>query len=120
MLINAFFVAQESGRLLKAVSRWFHTSPATIYHDNAAALALSEETTALRLVGKHITEGRANLVRPDALALATDLSIGIPIACSIARAAALHSRPRFPDRSSFANSRQALELDSEPASFGNV
>ena len=75
---------------------------------------LSEESTALRLVGNHITEGKASLIRPDALALATERSIGIPITCSIARAAALHSIPRFSDRSSFANSRQALELDSLP------
>jgi hypothetical protein len=115
VLINAFFVAQESGRLLKVES-----SLATIYHDDAAALALSEESTALRLVGNHITEGISSPIRPDALARATDLSIGIPITCSIARAAALHSIPRFSDRSSFTNSRQALKLDSEPTSFGNL
>lgn len=34
------FVAQESGRLMKTVCCWFHTSLATIYHDDAAALAL--------------------------------------------------------------------------------
>jgi hypothetical protein len=85
-----------------------------------AALALSGESTALRLVGNHITESNTSLIPLDALALATDLSIGTPITCSIARAAALHSKPRFSDRSSFANSGQALELDSEPTSFGNV
>jgi hypothetical protein len=51
---------QESGRLSKAVSRWFHTSLATIYCTMTVRLPLlSEEATALRLVGIHITEGKA-------------------------------------------------------------
>jgi hypothetical protein len=114
VLINAFFVAQESGRLLKVESSQslvsYFFSNDLLYHDGVAALALGRSD---RLApGRHSYHRGQSLNRLDALALATDLrirTVGIPIACSIARAAALHSIPRFSDRSSFANSGQALE-----------